>query len=190
LSEGAPPIRAAGRFGDPECHPARHESRDYEPAGDRLARGLFALLVLACFAAFFITQRLKHTPTPVQRFERTPTFEPRSPQPERRLEQISFKLARAERVTVTIVDSNLSTVATLVSDYPLPRYKQFSLRWNGRRGSARTSLVTFRANGHRIVLPRTRGALAPAGEYRVRVTLLGKNGREIYSPWSFTLEGR
>ena len=30
---------------------------------------MFALLVLACFAAFFLTQRLKHTPTAVQRFQ-------------------------------------------------------------------------------------------------------------------------
>ena len=190
MSDGAAPTRAAGRFPDTKSHSARPESRDYEPATQPLARGLFALLVLACFAAFFITQRLKHTPTPVQRFERTPTFEPFSPQPERRLEQISFKLARAESVTVAIVDSNLNTVATLVSDYPLPRYKQFSLRWNGRRGRAHTSLVTVRANGHRIVAPRNRGALAAPGEYRVRVTLLGTNGREIYSPWSFTLERR
>ncbi len=52
------------------------------------------------------------------------------------LEAISFKLANAEDVTVTIVDSGGNTVATLVSDYPAPRYKTFSLRWNGRRGTA------------------------------------------------------
>jgi hypothetical protein len=190
LSEDAAAGRAAGRFGDTKSHPVRHESRDYEPATDPLARSLFALLVLACFAAFFITQRLKHTPTPVQRFERTPTFEPFSPLPERRLEQISFKLASAERVTVAIVDSNLNTVATLLTRYPLPRYKQFSLRWNGRRGGPHGYQLIVRPDGHRITVPRNRGSLAPPGEYRVRVTLLGKGGREIYSPWSFTLEGR
>lgn len=168
---------------------ASQAGRDFEPASDPLVRGLFTLLVLACFAAFFITQRLKHTPTAVQRFERTPTFEPSSPLPERRLEQISFKLASAEAVTVQIVDSNLSTVATLVSAYQLPRYKQFSLRWNGRRGTARGYAVMVHANGHRILLPRNTGRRAPPGEYRVRVLLLGK-GREIFSPWSFTLEGR
>lgn len=178
MSEAAAAGRAASQAG-----------RDFQPASDPLVRGLFALLVLACFAAFFVTQRLKHTPTAVQRFERTPTFEPLSPLRERRLEQVSFKLASTEAVTVAIVDSNLATVATLVSDYPLQRYKQFSLRWNGRRGPAHGYAVTVRANGHRIVVPHNTGRRAPPGEYRVRVVLLGK-GREIYSPWSFTLEGR
>jgi hypothetical protein len=44
------------------------------------------------------------------------------------------------------------------------------------------------ATGHRTLLPLTRGRLAPPGEYRVRVVLLGKGGREVFSPWSFTLE--
>ena len=43
---------------------------------DRLARAVFALLVVACFAAFFVTQRLKHTPTAVQAFKLTPFFSP------------------------------------------------------------------------------------------------------------------
>ena len=163
----------------------------WDAATDPLARGLFALLVVLCFAAFFVTQRLKHTPTPVTRFERTPTFAPASAQPERRLEKISFKLARAEAVTVSIVDENLNTVATLVRDYPLARYKQFSLRWTGRRGTARGyDSVAVGSNGRRALVPRLPGPLAAPGEYRVLVTLLGRGGRAVYSPWSFTLERR
>ena len=35
----------------------------------KLARVVFAVLVVACFVAFVLTQRLKHTPTPVQEFK-------------------------------------------------------------------------------------------------------------------------
>ncbi len=40
----------------------------------RLARVVFAVLVVACFAAFVATQRLKHTPTPVQEFKMDEAF--------------------------------------------------------------------------------------------------------------------
>jgi hypothetical protein len=158
------------------------------PRVDALATAVFALLVAACVGAFFLTQRLKHTPTAVQRFERTPTFSPRSATAEQREEHISFKLAHPDSVTVAIVDSNLNVVATLVRDYPLPRYKQFSLRWNGRRGTAHGYRALISESGHRSVLPRIAGPLAPPGEYRVRVELHGQ-GREVLSPWSFTLKG-
>jgi hypothetical protein len=153
---------------------------------DPLATAVFALLVAACFGAFFLTQRLKHTPTAVQRFQRTPTFAPRSAIAEQREEHISFKLAKADSVTVAIVDSNLDVVATLLRDYPLPRYKQLSLRWNGRRGIARGYGTLVSASGHRTLVPRTAGPPAPPGEYRVRVNLL-RQEREVLSPWSFTL---
>ena len=65
---------------------------------------MFALLVLACFAAFFVTQRLKHTPTAVQDFELTPFFSP-TPAGHVKQERISFKLAQADAVTVTIINS-------------------------------------------------------------------------------------
>ena len=42
---------------------------------DWVASAIFAALVAACFAAFFVTQRLKHTPTLVQRFELTPSLD-------------------------------------------------------------------------------------------------------------------
>lgn len=148
---------------------------------------VFALLVIASVAAFFITQHLKHTPTAVQRFERTPTFDPAAAIPEDRQEHISFKLAQADEVTVAIVDSNLDVVATLLRDYPVPRYKQLSLRWNGRRGTARSVAVIVSSTGHRSLVPLTTGALAPPGEYRVRVNLR-RQDREVLSPWSFTLQ--
>jgi hypothetical protein len=154
--------------------------------GERAGRIVFALLVIACFVAFFVTQRLKHTPTAVQSFRLTPRFSP-TPAGHIKEEHISFKLARAEEATVAIVDSKGATVATLVRERSVPRYKQFSLRWNGRRGTARSYTVAPSADGRSTVLtPLTVGAPALAGEYRVRVYLHGQS-REVLSPRSFTL---
>src|SRR5262249_11266215 len=100
------------------------------------ARAVFGLLVLACLAAFFVTQRLKHTPTAVQRFKMTPSFSPTLAGPAKE-ESVSFRIAHSDAVTVTIISARGDDVATLVRDYPVVRYKRFSLRWNGRLGVAR-----------------------------------------------------
>jgi hypothetical protein len=155
------------------------------PATDPLVRGAFALLVLACLAAFFVTQRLKHTPTPVQKFKRTPRFSP-YPAGRDKQEQISFKLAHADTVTVTVIDTTGDVVATLVKNRAVSRYKQFSLRWNGRRGSPSGYRQLTSPGGRPILIPQNRGRIAPAGEYRVRV-LLHHQSKSVLSPWSFTL---
>jgi hypothetical protein len=152
---------------------------------DPLALAVLAALVAACFGAFFITQRLKHTPTAVQKFELAGFFSP-FPSGHVKQEPISFKLARADEVTVSVVDSNGDVVATLVRDHPVPRYKQFSLRWNGRRGTAHHVRAELSGHGRTILVPVNRGPIAPAGEYRVRVTLR-KQGLTVESPRSFTL---
>jgi hypothetical protein len=154
------------------------------PGGDPLARIVFALLVAACFAAFLITQRLKHTPTAVQEFKLTPFF---SPYPTGHVKQaaISFKLAHAEDVTVTIIDADGNTVATLIRRHPVARYKPFSLRWNGRRGTAGHLATTTTPHGLVILLPENGGAIAPAGEYRVRLAL--QHHGPVLSPNSLTL---
>jgi hypothetical protein len=158
------------------------------PATDPLAGAVFALLVVACFAAFFVTQRLKHTPTVVQRFELSPSFTPGAAG-EAGQEAISFKLSQADDTTVTIVDVSGNTVATLVRDHPVARYKQFSLRWNGRRGTARRARVLLSPHGRAILAPITTGAVAPGGEYFVRVSLR-RQDREVRSPRNFTLVPR
>jgi len=155
------------------------------PSAERAARAVFAVLVVACFAAFFITQRLKHTPTAVQMFKLTPRFSP-TPAGHIKEERISFRLARADEVTVTVENSAGSEVATLVRDQPLTRYKQFSLRWDGRTGVARSYRVVVAADGHASLEPANDGPLAPAGEYRVRVSLREQH-RSVQSPSSFTL---
>ena len=155
---------------------------------DRSVRGVFTLLVIACFAAFFITQRLKHTPTAVQAFQLTPRFSP-TPAGHIKEEHISFKLARADRVTVSILDSSGAIVATLIKDRPVARYKQFSLRWNGRTGVARSHAILLAPDGHRFFVPHNTGPLAPAGEYHVRV-YLPESARTVVSPRGFELNAR
>lgn len=152
---------------------------------DPLAPVVFAVLVLACFVAFFITQRLKHTPTNVQDFDRTPFFSP-TPQGQHKLEDVSFKLAHAERVTVQIIDSQGDVVATLLAGYPLARYKKLSLRWNGRRGTAHSHERRETPHGQPYLVPDNTGRPAPAGEYRVRLEL-SRQHNPVLSPWSFTL---
>jgi hypothetical protein len=166
-------------------HGARRASAERT---DPVAQIVFVLVVLACFAAFFITQRLKHTPTVVQNPKMTSSFSPPGPPPEG-VEGISFRLSTADDVTVAILDSAGSTVATLVQNHPVPRYKQFSLRWNGRRGYPRGITVLLSPTGRQILLPRNTGPLAPAGEYRVRV-VLHRQGREVLLPRSFRLVPR
>jgi hypothetical protein len=150
---------------------------------------VFALLVVASFAAFFVTQRLKHTPTVVQRFQHSPSFSPHARDPEHRQERISFKLAHADAVTVAIIDTSGSVVATLVRDHELERYKQFSLRWNGHRGTTRHYRFAVTPAGNRSLVALSPGRLAPPGEYRVKLTLK-RQDREVLSPWSFKLVPR
>lgn len=166
---------------------SRTPAAEYPTRSDPLARIVFAALLGACFLAFFLTQRLKHTPTVVQDIKLTPYFSP-SPSGHLKEESISFKLDRAERVTVEIEDSSEDVVARLLVDYPVPRYKQFSLRWNGRRGVARLTRVTHTSSGRTILEPATKGPLAAPGEYKVRLTL-DRQHRVVHSTRSFTLVG-
>jgi hypothetical protein len=154
-------------------------------ADRRLAGIVFALLVLACFFAFFLTQHLKHTPTAVQKFRLTPFFSP-TPAGHIKQERISFSLASADEVTVTIVDSSNAVVAMLLRAHAVERYKQLSLRWSGRRGTAHSFVLVPGPNGQHALEPRLAGPLARAGEYRVRVSLR-KAHRTVDSPRSFTL---
>jgi hypothetical protein len=169
---------AAGDGGGPGD---RAEAR----AAQSLARVVFALLVAACFAAFFVTQRLKHTPTVLQQVQVRASFVPRSGGEE----HLSFKSTHADDVTVEIVDATGDVVATLVREYPVARYKQLYLRWNGRRGTAHGYRLISTPNGSTIVLPRTRGPIAPAGEYHVLV-LLRRQNRSLRLPRDFSLVAR
>jgi hypothetical protein len=137
------------------------------PAG-RLGVLVFAALVLASFAAFFLAQRLKHIPTAVQELKFDAAFYPQgggAPASE----PISFEIERADLVTVRIINVKGATVATLASEHSLGPYSLYTLHWSGRRGS-----------------PAHLGALAPRGEYRVLI-LLAHRKVELRSPSSVEL---
>jgi|HubBroStandDraft_6_1064221.scaffolds.fasta_scaffold12339_5 hypothetical protein len=169
----------------PQGGSAVGRSRGETGQAQRLARVVFGVLVVACFAAFVATQRLKHTPTPVQEFKMDEAFHPtRVPAAACRgrvpasvvnssvqVEYLAFKIAQADAVTVEIVDSANDRVATIVRDLPVARYKPVSLCWNGQLG------------------PTERGGLAPAGEYRLLVHLHSQDLTR-YSTRTFRLEGR
>lgn len=163
---------------------APHGARSSAAGSDPVAGIVFVALVVACFAAFLITQRLKHTPTAVHRYKLSSAFSP-YPRGHAKLEEISFELANAEPVTVTIIDSDGNTVATLVRNYPVRRYKDFSLRWNGRRGTAHRVGHLITPGGRSIPVPDNEGTIAPPGEYRVSLSL--RNHGQVLLPRSFSL---
>ncbi len=156
-----------------------------ERGAQRLAAIVFGALVVASFVAFGVTQRLKHSPPVVGNFKMTPAFHPtriparhclgRVPrrvilEHDERIEYVSFKPSEANRVTVDVVNAAGGEEARLARELPVERYKQVSLCWNGHRGI------------------RQRGALAPAGEYRLRVSLARGGHAPVYSPRSFELQ--
>jgi hypothetical protein len=153
-------------------------------APEPLAKFVFGTLVLACFAAFAITQHLKHTPTAVQDFKMTPHFYPYATG-RRRVEHLSFRIAQTDAVTVAIVDSRERVVATLLVDRPLARYTQLSLQWDGHGGPTAPPAPAS-GTPHDPLVPVDHGPLAPAGEYRMRVSLR-RQKRTVLSPRSFTL---
>lgn len=164
---------------------ARGQKGATATSADRTAGVVFALLVVACFVAFFLTQHLKHAPTAVQSFKLTPYFSP-TPSGHIKDEHISFKLAQADEVTARIVTDSGTVVATLLRDFPVPRYKQLSLRWNGRGGMAHELVTRNGSHGSKLIAPKNEGRVAPAGEYRVRVSLR-KQDRTVLSPRGFKL---
>ncbi len=156
-------------------------------SGDRLARVVFALLVLGGFIALLVTQRLKHTPPLVASYKLARVIAPNS-SGQSKEERIAFKLSKADLVTVSIESASEEVVATLVRDLPVKRYKTVSLRWNGHRGTATGYGVLRRADGYTTLLPVNRGPIAAPGEYTVRLTLR-KEARSVPLPRTFKLVG-
>jgi hypothetical protein len=133
---------------------------------NRLAGAVFGVLVLATFGAFFVAQRVKQSPTVIQRFSRTPVF---SPNRDGRFDRarIQFLLKEADRIDVDVVDAGGDEVRRLVDGRSLPAYTSTgTLKWDGRDAA---------------------GKRAPDGVYRARVTLRDE-GRSIVVPKSFELD--
>jgi flagellar hook assembly protein FlgD len=112
---------------------------------------VFAVLVAATFAAFFVAQRLKNAPSVVQRFQATYLF---SPNRDGRFDRahVTFRIKKADDVTVELVNRDGDPVKTLLDDRHLAAYKPIepSLSWDGTDDD---------------------GKVVPDGLYRVRITL-------------------
>lgn len=134
---------------------------------DPLARVVFGLLVLASFAAFGLTQRLKHTPTLVQGIQLSAKFTPGASGGEA-LERVSFRIRHEDRVRVEVIDSQGDTVRTLAHRLTMKPYRRVYLSWNGHEAHGRH---------------------APAGSYRVRIVLL-RQKRQIQTVPFDLLAGR
>ena len=134
----------------------------------RLAQVVFAVLVASAFAAFFVAQQLKSSPSVVQSFKlKYPVV---SPNGDGRLdrERVTFRLKRADTVDVAVVDEQGDEVRELASGRRLEAYRQLlpSLSWDGLDEDGRP---------------------APDGVYRVRVTLRGE-GRSVTVPKAFLVD--
>ncbi len=125
----------------------------------------FAVLVVATFAAFFITQRLKREPGVLGQVRATPFF---SPNQDGRFDRarIGFLLKEPDDVTVTVEDHDGQPVRRLARNEPLDAYTQLRLAWDGRDDD---------------------GAKAPDGTYRVRVGLR-RQGRSVVLPRNIDLD--
>jgi FlgD Ig-like domain len=122
----------------------------------RAARLIFAVLVLATFGAFVVTQKLKSTPPLVVRPHIDSVFSP-TPGARVRRAKISFWILHGDLVTVAIVDADGRIVRTLLDGAQLPSHRRIARFWDGRTSD---------------------GSVAPDGRYTVRVALIHQ-GRTI-----------
>lgn len=126
---------------------------------------MFALLVVATTGAFFVAQRLKRAPPPVERVY-YPAFV--SPNGDGRKDTASFRFALRERqrARASVVSENGTPVRRL-ADERLPAGLT-RIAWDGRTDA---------------------GAVAPDGRYRLRVELPSQ-GRALTAPRLITLDTR
>ena len=117
-----------------------------------MARLLSTLLVLFLLggtaAAFAVTEGLKLEPSPITGTSVVKIFSPRC-ECDHDTAAVDFKLRRADRLTITMIDADGHAVRTLVERASFGRGNQ-SFVWNGRNDG---------------------GSIAPDGEYRPRVHL-------------------
>jgi hypothetical protein len=113
-----------------------------------LVRAVFALLVVATVAAFFVTQQLKSETPLVLRFAAQPKqFSPNADR-YRDTTEVGFDLSEPAAVTFSIMDGEGNEVRRIVDNRALAGDEKHRFRWNGRDDD---------------------GGLVPDGVYRMRV---------------------
>jgi hypothetical protein len=132
----------------------------------RLVPVVFAVLVAATFAAFFVAQRLKNQPAVIAEFQGgTGLFSPNRDGRSDRA-RMNVQLREDDQVSATVVDADGDRVRRLVEDLELPAYRRLFLRWDGMTDARRR---------------------APDGTYRVRLNLR-RQGRSITLPQNVVLD--
>jgi FlgD Ig-like domain len=102
-----------------------------------LVRGVFALLVLATIAAFFVTQQLKSEFPLVIRFAAgPPVFSPNGDD-HRDSTVVGFDLSEPAEVTFAITDGEGNEVRRVVDERRLAGDRKYRFRWNGRDDDGR-----------------------------------------------------
>ena len=115
----------------------------------RLAMGVFGVLVVATFGAFFLAQRLKNSPPVVGEIHVFPFF---SPNGDGRFDKarLTFKPKETDDITVAVLDSSGDEVRQLLSSRHVHAGELVRLLWDGLTDDGRR---------------------APDGRYRYRITL-------------------
>lgn len=115
----------------------------------RLAVGVFGVLVVATFGAFFLAQRLKNSPPVVGEIGVFPFF---SPNGDGRFDKarLTFRPKETDDITVAVLDSSGDEVRQLLSSRHVHAGELVRLLWDGRTDDGRR---------------------APDGRYRYRITL-------------------
>jgi hypothetical protein len=133
-----------------------------------VVRAIFALLVVATIAAFFVTQQLKSEFPLVIRFAAKPKqFSPNGDR-YRDSTQVGFDLSEPAKVTFSIMNGEGNEVRRLVDDRGLAGDAKHRFRWDGRDDE---------------------GRLVPDGLYRMRV-LRRDEGRVIDSSKKIRVDRR
>jgi flagellar hook assembly protein FlgD len=132
---------------------------------NRLAAGVFGVLVVATFGAFFLAQRLKNSPPVLGEIGVRPLF---SPNGDGRLDvtRVSFRVKETDDITVAVLDQAGDEVRVLTENRHVHRRELVRLKWNGRTDDGRR---------------------APDGRYRYRVTLR-RQGRSVKLATSVRLD--
>jgi flagellar hook assembly protein FlgD len=132
---------------------------------NRLAAGVFGVLVVATFGAFFLAQRLKNSPPVLSEIGVRPLF---SPNGDGRFDvtRVSFRVKETDDITVAVIDAEGDEVRELTSNRHVHAGELVRLKWNGRTDD---------------------GGRAPDGRYRYRITLRHQ-GRSVKLATSVRLD--
>jgi FlgD Ig-like domain len=124
----------------------------------RLLPTLIVLVLLGCtVAAFAFTERLKLDKSPISRMQVDSEFSPVCNCPTD-IARIAFRLAKADRMTLSVVDAEKRTVRTLTNDRLTSGFRRYA--WNGRDND---------------------GNIVPPGRYGIRIQL-GELDRTFFPP--------